>query len=362
MKQSGWIPRLLPGAAFFLAIAGVAFCIDLGATGAVKGVGKGKGLAEKAEKVSVPSTPSGSAVAVVGSTRTYTTGGASSSLGHTVEYRFNWGDGAYSSWGTGTSASHAWTAGGTCTVKAESRCQTHTGVTAVSAALTVVIVVDAGTEVLIPAGNFNMGDVYFSDATPVHVVYLDAYYMDKYEVTFTQYDAFCVATSRGLPSDSGFGRGSRPVINVTWFDVDAYCAWAGKRLPTEAEWERACRAGTDTDYYWGDNAALAGSYAWYWDNSPSGTQSVGGRTANAFGLYDMHGNVWEWVADWYDSGYYAVSPGSNPPGPASGTYKILRGGSWYFINGLSDLRSGIRYPYDPAFGNYDFGCRCARTP
>jgi len=280
-----------------------------------------------------------------------------------VEYRFDWGDGSYSAWSPGTSVSHAWTAAGTYSVYGDSRCASDTAITAVSAAMTVSIsntLTVTGEMVLIPAGSFNMGSGMQVWEQPIHSVYLDAYYMDVTEVTFDQYDAFCVATSRAQPSDSGFGRGTRPVINITWYDSKAYCEWAGKRLPTEAEWERACRAGTDTAYYWGDNAALAGSYAWYWDNSPSGTQPVGGKTPNALGLYDMSGNVWEWVADWYDGSYYSASPGSNPPGPVSGTWKVLRGGS---SGGVGDgLRSAYRVSIAPGDWYYIFGCRCARTP
>jgi formylglycine-generating enzyme required for sulfatase activity len=213
--------------------------------------------------------------------------------------------------------------------------------------------------VLITAGGFNMGDASY--ATPIHAVHLDAFYIDKYEVTFDQYDAFCTATSRTAAFDSGFGRGTRPVINITWYDAEAYCTWAGKRMPTEAEWEGACRAGTDTAWSWGDNSALAGTYAWDWDNSPSGTQPVGGKTANPFGLYDMHGNVMEWVADWYDSGYYSVSPLNNPPGPASGTYRVLRGGSWG--HSYAYLRSGLRCNIGiMGVGPTHHGCRCAKTP
>jgi formylglycine-generating enzyme required for sulfatase activity len=213
--------------------------------------------------------------------------------------------------------------------------------------------------ILVPAGTFSMGDAAY--ATPVHSVYLDAFYMDKYEVTFDQYDAFCGATGRTKPSDYGWGRGTRPVMNITWNDSKAFCEWAGKRLPTEAEWERACRAGTNTAYSFGDDAGLLGTYAWYSSNSGNMTHPVGEKSPNALGLYDMHGNVWEWVADWYDSGYYAVSPLNNPPGPASGTCKVLRGGSWYGITG--DLRSAFRpYFVGPGGWCYFLGCRCARTP
>jgi len=200
---------------------------------------------------------------------------------------------------------------------------------------------------------------------PVHKVYLDAFYIDKYEVTFARYDAFCDATGRTKPSDKGWGRGSRPAINVSWNDSKAYCEWTGKRLPTEAEWERACRAGTATAYSFGDTPGFLGNYAWNSANSGKMTHPVGEKSPNAFGLYDVHGNVWEWCADWYDKKYYEVSPLNNPQGPASGKYRTLRGGSW--INSYDYLRSGGRNYDEPGYAYYYYsssviGCRCARTP
>ena len=349
-------------------IAGAGLGVDLGATGAVKGMGKKfVETMETMETMSAPTVPSGPASGQPGQSYTYSTGGATNSLGHPVEYRLDWGDGSYSSWSSSTSASHSWASAGTYQVKAQARCASHTSVVSSWSSARSVGVYSTlgyggtvGDMVLITAGTFNMGSNAYIWEQPIHSVYLDAYYIDKYEVTFDQYDAFCVATSRTLPSDSGFGRGTRPVINITWYDAEAYCQWAGKRLPTEAEWEGACRAGTDTAYSWGDSSALAGTYAWYWDNSPSGTQPVGGKVANGFGLYDMHGNVWEWVADWYLDTYYSTSPSSNPPGPATGTYKVLRGGSWYVI--IVNLRSAGRGNLGPGFWYGDFGCRCAGTP
>jgi formylglycine-generating enzyme required for sulfatase activity len=355
---SVWVKR----GVCFLAIAtagGMAYAagVHVGVPSALKS--RGKGLAET---IKAPAMPSGPTAGVPGTSYRYTTGGSTSSLSHAVEYRFNWGDGTYSSWGIGTSASHTWTAAGTYTVRAEARCATHTTVTSVSPGLTVSVVVSLSGMVLIPAGDFNMGSNTYGDEQPVHVVRLDAYYIDKYEVTFDQYDAFCDATGRVKPDDSGWSRGTRPVVNIDWNDAKAYCEWAGKRLPTEAEWERACRAGTDTAYSFGDDAGLVGSYAWYGSNSGSMTHPVGEKLPNAFGLYDMHGNVWEWCADWYGSGYYAVSPANNPQGPASGTYRVLRGGSW-FDNGVlprSANRSDVLGV--PGTRASNIGCRCACLP
>ena len=192
---------------------------------------------------------------------------------------------------------------------------------------------------------------------PQHSVYLDAYYIDKYEVTFEQYDKFCDATGRKKPSDEGWGRGNRPVINVNWNDAAAYAKWANKRLPTEAEWEKACRAGSTTKYSFGDNEFLLGNYAWYDSNSGNKTHPAGEKKPNAWGIYDMHGNVWEWCSDWYDENYYQNSPGKNPTGPASRALRVHRGGSW----GLDDnyCRSADRYGYRPGGGHVSVGFRCA---
>ncbi|MFH2069613.1 MAG: SUMF1/EgtB/PvdO family nonheme iron enzyme [Elusimicrobiota bacterium] len=212
---------------------------------------------------------------------------------------------------------------------------------------------------LIPAGEFTMGsDRGESDEKPPHKVYLDAYYIDKYEVTFEQYDKFCEATGRKKPSDSGWGRGTRPVINVNWNDAVAYANYYGKRLPTEAEWEKACRSGSETKYCFGDSKSELGEYGWYSSNSGGWTHPVGSKKPNRWGLYDMHGNVWEWCSDWYDGGYYKNSPYRNPKGPGSGTYRVLRGGSW--INNASNCRSTDRGGSTPGIrSDYGWGFRCA---
>jgi formylglycine-generating enzyme required for sulfatase activity len=183
--------------------------------------------------------------------------------------------------------------------------------------------------VFIPEGEFLMGSDYGDDdEKPVHKVYLDSYYIDKYEVTFEEYDKFCEETEREKPSDNGWGRGNRPVIAVTWYDAEAYCKWAGKRLPTEAEWEKAARAGSDSEYSFGDNKNELDKYFWCKENSEGKTHPVGEKKPNKFGIYDMHGNVWEWCSDWYDENYYKTSPYKNPKGPDTGTYKVFRGGSF----------------------------------
>ncbi|MBU2568225.1 MAG: SUMF1/EgtB/PvdO family nonheme iron enzyme [Elusimicrobia bacterium] len=216
---------------------------------------------------------------------------------------------------------------------------------------------DGAEMVLIPAGEFTMGsDGGDSDEKPAHKVYLDAYYIDKYEVTFEQYDKFCEATGRTKPSDSGWGRGNRPVINVSWHDAVAYANYYGKRLPTEAEWEKACRGGSETEYCFGDSESKLSSYAWYYANSGGKTHPVGQKKPNQYGIYDMHGNVWEWCSDWYDSGYYKNSPYKNPKGSGSDS-RVLRGGCWNYF--ASDCRSSNRGRRAPGGGSDFRGFRCA---
>jgi formylglycine-generating enzyme required for sulfatase activity len=183
--------------------------------------------------------------------------------------------------------------------------------------------------VVIPAGTFRMGDIQgggLSDEQPVHSVSVGQFAMGKYEVTFAEYDKFAEATGRSKPDDRGWGRGNRPVINVSWDDATAYAQWlsnqTGKqyRLPTEAEWEYAARAGTETSRYWGNDPDLACSYAnvadqtvkqentnhWTIHNCTDGyfyTAPVGSFQANKFGLFDMLGNVWEWTCSEYDEKY-----------------------------------------------------------
>jgi formylglycine-generating enzyme required for sulfatase activity len=189
----------------------------------------------------------------------------------------------------------------------------------------------------IPAGEFLMGDNFndgWTDEQPVHTVYLDAYRISRYEVTFEQYDAFCDDTNRNKPDDAGWGRGTRPVIDVTWDDANAFCNWLSQKtgnnihLPFEAQWEKAARGTDQRKYPWG-NADPSCDMTNY-NYCIGRTMPVGSYVfdVSPYGVYDMAGNVYEWCADWYDASYYAVSPPSNPTGPAGGTSRVHRGAAW----------------------------------
>jgi formylglycine-generating enzyme required for sulfatase activity len=225
---------------------------------------------------------------------------------------------------------------------------------------------------LIPSGCFNMGDAFSEgtgDELPVHNVCITSFYMDVHEVTNAEYKACVSSGACTVPASSSsfsgvFSYGNAnfknfPVIYTSWYQAKAYCIWSGKRLPTEAEWEYAARGGLSGKRYpWGDTINGANANYWVsgdqWDND---TSPVKYYVANGYGLYDMSGNVWEWVNDWYSDIYYSISPTKNPPGPDSGTYRVMRGGSW--LEDTLLLRVSYRGYYYPMYRNYYIGFRCA---
>ncbi|MDR1423240.1 MAG: formylglycine-generating enzyme family protein [Azoarcus sp.] len=236
---------------------------------------------------------------------------------------------------------------------------------------------DIGMEfVLIPAGTFEMGCAGDDKTCPAwekprhRVTIGQPFFLGRYEVTQRQWRAVMAEN----PSERQDERGERPVENVSWDDAREFVRRlnemerTGKyRLPTEAEWEYAARAGSASRYPSGDEEAGLGEYAWYRDNAHEGTADarpqphpVGKKKPNAFGLYDMYGNVWEWVQDRFAADYYAHSPATNPKGAEEGAQRVLRGGSFNSFAG--DLRASHRSSTLPTAGLGYFGLRLAFTP
>ena len=246
--------------------------------------------------------------------------------------------------------------------------------------------------VLVEKGSFTMGDEFgdlWDSSRPTHkVTFTYDFYIGKYEVTFDEYDAFCNATGKSKPNDNSWGRGTRPVIYVSWWDAIAYCNWlsekeklpkaydsngnlldkdgrvttdpskvVGYRLPTEAEWEYAARGGNKSKGYKYAGSDNVGDVAWYNSNSGKKTQEVGKKAPNELGLYDMSGNVWEWCSDWY--GGYSSSAQTNPYNSTAGSYRVFRGGYWYSI--ATVVRVVVRYSYSPTYTSSDIGFRITRT-
>jgi formylglycine-generating enzyme required for sulfatase activity/Leucine-rich repeat (LRR) protein len=225
--------------------------------------------------------------------------------------------------------------------------------------------------VLIPAGEFMMGSpesdgIAASNAKPQHRVRITkAFYLGKYEVTQEQWEAL-MGSNR-----SCFKGPKNPVERVKWDDCQEFVRKLNEkagdtgglfRLPTEAEWEYACRAGSTTPWYFGDDESSLAEYAWYDSNSVETTRPVGQKKPNAWGLYDMHGNVWEWCADWYNREYYKESPMEDPTGPASGESRVNRGGGWRDGNGAKYCRAAFRGTTAPGYWGDDLGFRVALIP
>jgi len=276
---------------------------------------------------------------------------------------------------------------------------------------------------LIQAGTFAMGredregwspmgaPEMFDDELPPHEVYVDAFYIDKYEVTNRQFKDFVAAT--GYITDAEKDGGSSvlvaadlaeapiqgtdigwkwiegatwrtpegpdssiaelmdyPVVHVSWNDANAYAEWAGKRLPTEAEWEKAARGGVITNWFWSDVLDSAGKYANFYGehrmdyeypkeayDGYDNMAPVGSLEANGYGLYDTAGNVFEWVYDWYQYDYFSGSPADNPRGPESGDEKVIKGGGWYLCECY--LRPANRDPRDIYYHDHGLGFRLA---
>jgi formylglycine-generating enzyme required for sulfatase activity len=218
--------------------------------------------------------------------------------------------------------------------------------------------------VLVKGGCFKMGDISGdgqADEKPVHEVCVDDFYIGKYPVTQGQWKAIMEKN----PSYFKECGDTCPADGVTWKDVVEFIGKfnhktkKGQRLPTEAEWEYAARSGGGDEKWAGtNNEAELADYAWYSRNSGFKPHPVGQKRPNGSGIYDMTGNVWQWVEDYYGEKYYGGSPRNNPQGPGRGQFRVLRGGSWYF--NAKDVRLSARFHGDPAFRSNDFGFRLVR--
>lgn len=238
--------------------------------------------------------------------------------------------------------------------------------------------IDGMVMVYVPAGEFEMGGSDTnaeSDEKPVHPVDLNAYWIDKYEVSNAQY-ALCVADGDcTVPQYTGYYTRSSyygnpdydnyPVIIVSWHQAQAYCQWAGGDLPTEAQWEKAARGTDGRTYPWGNESPSCQLANYNKGNYESPSYCVGATSpvtdyeggASPYGALNMAGNVWEWVRDWYGSNYYSNSTAENPSGPVSGSYRVLRGGSWYY--GSRYIRAAYRDNLFQTDTSDLIGFRCA---
>ncbi len=235
--------------------------------------------------------------------------------------------------------------------------------------------------VLIPSGEFFMGAPddegykeckkyykicrrdWYADENPRHKVHIDEFFMDQFEVSQEDFE-------KVMKYNPSYFKGEKlPIESITWSEANSFCQRVGKRLPTEAEWEKAAKGGKGLKFSWGMKfESLKGNFCdenckhnWklsQFDDENTTTSPVGSFPPNAYGLYDMSGNVWEWVSDWYDSKYYESASINNPPGPKKGTEKILRGGSW--SGEPSTLRTSFRFRLLPENKNFHIGFRCAK--
>jgi formylglycine-generating enzyme required for sulfatase activity len=240
--------------------------------------------------------------------------------------------------------------------------------------------------ITVQGGTYQMGSpagVGSANEHPQHTVTIDSFQISKYEISNVQFTQFLndigassngsvagvlyydiggqfnhisYSASNGFSTDAGYE--NYPAVNATWNGANAFCQWAGGRLPTEAEWEFAARGGNLSQGYDYAGSNTVGDVAWYQSNSGIIVHPSGVKLPNELGTYDMSGNLYEWCSDWYSSTYYSVSPQNNPQGPTSGTYKIIRGGSW---GSTADLcRVAARLYMMPDQTDADFGFRIAR--
>jgi formylglycine-generating enzyme required for sulfatase activity len=225
---------------------------------------------------------------------------------------------------------------------------------------------DGAPMVLIPSGEFTMGsDNGDTDEQPVHRVFLDSYYIDRFEVTNGRFAKFVEAIHSEPPwgfedRETPIVHADQPVRWVNWMEAIGYCLWVGKRLPTEAEWEKAARGTDGRIYPWGNDPPTPAQAVFGLKEGAETVSPIGNRKKgqSPYGIHDLAGNLYEWTTDWYDEEYYKKIPAINPQGPAEGTAKVQRGGS--YINTPYRLRSSFRTKGDPTEHEPNVGFRCAQ--
>lgn len=221
--------------------------------------------------------------------------------------------------------------------------------------------------VFVEGGSFLMGSEDGEpEEQPVHKVIVGSFHIAKYEVTVAQYREFCKETGRAMPETPKWGwQDTAPIVNVSWNDAHAYSKWLAQktgqpyRLPTEAEWEFAARGGVKTKKFRFSGSNKLEEVGWFDKNANKKVQPVGEKAPNELGLYDMSGNTWEWVNDWFGDEYYSKSPEKDPQGPPRGSMRVMRSGSW--INYEEDNRIAIRISNLPNETGPFFGFRVAMS-
>ena len=306
--------------------------------------------------------------------------GSFSGSGTILTFRWDWEDDGV--WDTDFSteklATHSYDSLGYKTIRLEVK--DERGISR-AAGEEVLVTVASKEMILIPAGDFIMGSpegLGNDDEHPQHTVYLDDFFISKYEVTSEQYTEFLNAIGE---NDDGTGHAlvnidivhikckngiykavkgweDHPVVGVTWYGAKAYAEWAGGRLPTEAEWEKAARGKDGREWPWGNLWEIGKCNSW--ESGVHATTPVGSYPLgkSPYGVHDLIGNVYEWLADWYQADYYEISPLRNPKGSDSGVFRILRGGSWAELE--DKCRPSVRFGQLPTSADADFGFRIVR--
>ncbi len=247
------------------------------------------------------------------------------------------------------------------------------------------IPIDTTKFVLVEGGTFKMGTdkPVEPHEGPVHSVTVKSFYLAKTETTFEDYDKFLYETQHDTLPYGTWGRGKQPAMYVSWTDAVAYCNWLsqkekiskyylindsevkiidtakGYRLPTEAEWEFAARGGNKSKGTVFAGSDVINEAGWFTGNSEGKSHVVAQKISNELGLYDMTGNLWEWVWDWHDGNYYQSSPADDPRGPATGSYRVMRGGAWYNYGNYATVYT--RQNHHVGFRQNSVGFRVART-